>query len=166
MTPHRSDERQFFFRLLCTLIVCCQLAIFRGHAQGLPLIRNYTVAEYRGHNRCYDIETGKDGTVYVANFEGLLYYDRAQWRMLHTPDISRVTVVYRDSKDIVWVGGFNFFARLQQQANGQLMMQQLGQGVFEDEVLEIFESDGQLQFVASDNSIYKVEGRTDALPVL
>jgi len=166
MTPHRSNERQFFFRLLCTLIVCCQLAIFRGHAQGLPLIRNYTVAEYRGHNRCYDIETGKDGTVYVANFEGLLYYDRAQWRMLHTPDISRVTVVYRDSKDIVWVGGFNFFARLQQQANGQLMMQQLGQGVFEDEVLEIFESDGQLQFVASDNSIYKVEGRTDALPVL
>ena len=32
------------------------------HAQGLPLIRNYTAAEYGGHNRCYDIETGEDGT--------------------------------------------------------------------------------------------------------
>ena len=40
-------------------------------AQGLPLIRNFTVAEYGGHNRCYDIETDEDGTVYVANFEGL-----------------------------------------------------------------------------------------------
>lgn len=167
MTTHRKDYRQVLFRLLCTLIVCCQLAIFNGHAQGLPLIRNYTVAEYGGHNRCYDIEIGKDGTVYVANFEGLLYYDRAQWRMLHTPDISRVTVVYRDSKDIVWVGGFNFFARLQQQANGQLFMQQFGQGVFEGEVLEIFETNGELQFVASDNSIYKVEGGTDqTLPTI
>ena len=129
-------------------------------AQGIPLIRNYTAAEYGGHNRCYDIETGEDGTVYVANFEGLLYYDRARWRMLYTPDISRVTVVYRDSKDIVWVGGFNFFARLQRRDNGELLMQQIGQGQFEGEVLEIFEDDGQLQFVATDNNIYKVDSKS------
>ena len=81
-------------------------------AQGLPLIRNYTAAEYGGHNRNYDIEIGEDGTVFVANFEGLLYYDHAQWRMIHASNISRITVVYRDSKNIVWVGGYNFFARL------------------------------------------------------
>ena len=50
------------------------------YAQGLPLIRNYTAAEYGGHNRNYDIETDEDGTIYVANFEGLLYYDRTRWR--------------------------------------------------------------------------------------
>ena len=143
------------------------------HAQGLPLIRNYTVAEYGGHNRCYDIETGEDGTVYVANFEGLLYYDRARWHMIYTPDISRVTVVYRDSKDTVWVGGFNFFARVEHGANGQLLMHQIGGtrrktdgnsgSLFEGEVMEIFEDGGKLQFVASDNNIDKVEGETISL---
>ena len=93
------------------------LPLFSG-AQGLPLIRNYTAAEYGGHNRCYDIEIGEDGTVFVANFEGLLYYDRAQWRIIHSPDISRVKVVYRDSKNTIWVGGYNLFARLQKRANG------------------------------------------------
>ncbi|MBP5339428.1 MAG: hypothetical protein J6Z14_09055 [Prevotella sp.] len=127
-------------------------------AQGIPHIRNYTAAEYGGHNRSYDIETGEDGSVFVANFEGLLYYDRSQWRILYTPDISRVTVVYRDSKNTVWVGGFNFFARLECRANGELFMQPIGQGLFEGEVAEIFEDDGTLQFVASDNNIYKVVG--------
>ena len=128
-------------------------------AQGLPLIRNYTAAEYGAHNRNFDIEIGEDGTVFVANFEGLLYYDRAQWRLIHTPENKRVTVVYRDSKDTLWVGGYNFFARLQQRANGELYMQQLGQdGQFDGEVMEIFEEDGLLQFVASDNIIYEVSG--------
>ena len=151
--------------LLSVTLLTLHFSLFTGHAvaQGLPLIRNYTVAEYGGHNRCYDIETGEDGTVYVANFEGLLYYDRARWRMIYTPDISRVTVVYRDSKDTVWVGGFNFFARVEHGANGQLLMHQIGKGKFEGEVMEIFEDDGLLQFVASDNNIYKVEGETISL---
>ena len=136
-------------------------------AQGLPLIRNFTAAEYGGHNRCYDIETDEDGTVYIANFEGLLYYDRAQWRMIYTPDISRVTVVYRDSKNTVWVGGFNFFARLQRHENGELFMQQMGKGVFEGEVMEIFEDGGELRFVASDNNIYQVKkGTGKVLPTV
>ena len=130
-------------------------------AQGLPLIRNYTAAEYGAHNRSYDIEIGEDGTVYIANFEGLLYYDRARWRIIHTPNINRVTVVYRDSKNTVWVGGYNFFARLQKRANGELYMQQIGKnGLFNGEVMEIFEEDGSLQFVASDNNIYEIKEET------
>jgi len=130
-------------------------------AQGLPLIRNYTAAEYGGHNRCYDIEIGDDGTVFVANFEGLLYYDHARWRIIHSPDVSRVTVVYRDNKNTIWVGGYRTFARLQTRANGELYMQQIGQsGQFQGEVMEIYEEGGSLQFVASDNHIYEVNGNT------
>ena len=144
----------------CLVIIITNYSLLITHsikAQGLPLIRNFTAAEYGGHNRCYDIEMDEDGTVYVANFEGLLYYDRAQWRMIYTPDISRVTVAYRDSKGTVWVGGFNFFGRLQRRPNGELMMQRLGESVFEGELMEIFEDGGKLQFVASDNNIYQVE---------
>ena len=51
------------------LFTCLPLA---SAAQGLPLIRNYTAAEYGAHNRNFDVEIGEDGTVFVANFEGLL----------------------------------------------------------------------------------------------
>ena len=136
------------------------------HAQGLPLIRNYTAQEYGGHNRNYDIETGEDGTVYVANFEGLLYYDRARWRMLHTPDISRLTVVYRDSRNTVWAGGYNYLARVQKRANGELFLQKIGKnGSFAGEVMEIFEEGGTVQFVATDHNIYEVrEGKDNTRP--
>ena len=155
----------FFTFLLFYLLTFLPLTI---GAQGLPLIRNYTAAEYGGHNRSYDIEIGDDGTVFVANFEGLLYYDRARWRILHTQNISRVTVVFRDSKNTVWVGGYNYFARLQKQANGELYLQQVGRkGQFQGEVLEIFEDEGSLQFVASDNNIYEIKGGTDnSLPTI
>ncbi len=130
-----------------------------ARAQGLPLIRNFTAAEYGGHNRNYDIEIGEDGTVFVANFEGLLYYDRAQWRIIHTSNNRRVTVIYRDSRNTVWVGGYNFMARLQKQANGELFLQQFGEeGLFSGEVMEIFEEGESLQFVAG-NNIYEVKGR-------
>ena len=127
------------------------------HAQGLPLIRNFTAEEYGGHNRNFDIEIGKDGTVYVANFAGVLYYDRAQWRMLYTPGINRVTVVYRASDDRVWVGSYNFIGRLEETPNGNLTIRQVGRtGQFKGEVVEIFETEGKLQFVASDNGIYEI----------
>ena len=127
-------------------------------SQGLPLIRNYTAAEYGGHNRNYDIEIGEDGTVFVANFEGLLYFDRARWRMIHAPELRRVTVVFRDSMGTLWVGGFNFIARLQKRPNGELYLQQIsGKDTFKGEVIEIFEEEASLQFVVSDNNIYEIE---------
>ena len=144
---------------LCVAIVIlhCSLFISPVGAQGLPLIRNYTAAEYGGHNRNYDIEVGEDGTVFVANFEGFLYYDRAQWRMIHTSNNRRVTVIYRDSRNTIWVGGYNFMACLQKQANGELFLQQFGEeGQFSGEVMEIFEEGESLQFVAGDNNIYEI----------
>ncbi len=130
------------------------------------MIRNYTALEYGGHNRNYDIEIGEDGTVFVANFEGLLYYDRARWRIIHTSNNRRVTVIYRDSRNTVWVGGSNFIARLQKRANGELFLQQFGEeGQFSGEVMEIFEEGTSLQFVASDNNIYEIkeEGRREGV---
>ncbi|MCR5680352.1 MAG: hypothetical protein K6G08_09130, partial [Prevotella sp.] len=125
--------------------------------KGLPLIRNYTAKEYGAHNRNFDVETGLDGTVFFANFEGLLYYDHAQWRIIHTPDISRVTVVYRAADSTIWVGGYNFFARVARKANGELFIKPVGNThLFKGEILEIFESNDTLQFLCSDDNIYSV----------
>ena len=152
---------------LVVLLQLCAVAHFSPltfhlsllHAQGLPLIRNYTAVEYGAHNRNFDIEIGEDGTVFVANFEGLLYYDRAQWRMIHTPENRRVTVVYRASDNRIWVGGYNFFALLQRKANGELFIDRVGKaGMFTGEVMEIYEKGGVVHLVASNNTIYEVSG--------
>ena len=153
--------------MLCAALFTIHCSLFTGlsaSAQGLPLIHNYTAADYGGHNRNFDIEVGEDGTVFVANFEGLLYYDRSRWRIIHTTDINRITVVYRDSKNTIWTGGYNHFARIGKQANGELFMQQVGEsGQFKGEVMEIYEEGGKLLFVASDNNIYEVNGNTISL---
>ena len=135
------------------------------HAQGLPLIRNYTAAEYGGHNRCYDIEIGENGSVFVANFNGLLCYDRSRWRTILTPGVSRATVVYRASDSTIWVGGYNFIARLRRHDNGDLYMERVGKsGLFNGEVMEILEDGGQLLCIVSDNNIYEVKGGTGKEP--
>ena len=126
-------------------------------AQGLPLIRNFTAVDYGGYNRNFDIEIGNDGTVFVANFGGLLYYDRAQWRMIHTPDSNRVTVLYRDDQNSIWVGGYGFMAQLQKKSNGELFLQMVNeQDEIGGDVLEIYDDHGSLHFFASDNNIYEV----------
>lgn len=140
------------------------LSLFTSSAQCLPLIRNYTPAEYGGHNINFDVEIGEDGTVFVGNFDGLLYYDRAQWRIIHAPELRRATVVYRDSKNTFWVGGLDYLARLRKRTNGELYLQQVGRkGQFAGEVMEIYEEGASLQFVAGDNNIYEVRDTTVSL---
>jgi signal transduction histidine kinase len=131
-----------------------------ANAQGLPAIRNYTAEEYGAHNRNFDIEIGEEGTVYVANFEGLLYYDRAQWRIIHTPSINRLTVVYRAENDTIWVGGYNYFGRIQKKGNGDICLERIGKpDLFHGEVMEIYEDKGKVLFVVDDQRIYEVNGK-------
>ena len=93
-------------KILLTLTLICLPALL--WSQGIPFIRNYPAAKYNAHKQNFDIITGPDGTVYVANFEGLIYFDNSQWRIIHTPGITRITAVFRDSKGRVWAGGYNY----------------------------------------------------------
>ena len=85
-------------RLLILLFILCPLVNGKWsmvNGQGVPFFRNFTATEYKGHNMNFDIISGADGTIYVANFEGLLYYDNCVWHMIHTPGITRITAVFR-----------------------------------------------------------------------
>lgn len=145
-------------RLLLLLVF--SFSLLTSFAQGVPFIRNYMSEEYHAHNRNFDIEIGKDGTIFVANFEGLMYYDNAEWRMLHTPGITRVTVVYRDRHDVIWVGGYNYFGRIIQKPNGELALQRMAsKGLFRGEVLEIWDNGSDLNFLVNDGNLFKVDGK-------
>ena len=142
-------------RLLTILLLAATASSLR--AQGYPTVRNFTKQDYKAHNINMDVETDTAGTVYVANFEGLLYYDNVEWRTIHLPGIARVTVVKRDAKGNIWVGGYNYFGRVRCKRNGELTLERVGKpDAFKGEVQEIFEKDGLLQFIVNDDRIYQV----------
>ena len=128
-------------------------------AQGIPFIKNYTSDDYHAHNRNFDVITTDDGSVFIANFEGLLYYNNVEWRMIHTPGITRVTVIYKDQNNDIWAGGYNYFGKIQRKDNGELYLQTVGkQGAFRGEVQEIWEEkDNSLNFFVNDGNIYEVK---------
>ena len=133
-------------------------------AQGIPFVRNFNATEYRAHNQNFDIITGEDGTVYVANFEGLLYYDYSQWRIIYTPGVTRLTAVFRDTKGTVWTGGYNYIGFVNHNDKGCLFLQSIDEGKsFQGEVEWIWEREGSIFFKVSDNNIYTIADNKVAL---
>ena len=140
------------------IILAALLFVTLAHGQGIPFFRNYTVEDYHANNNNYDIETDEYGNVFVANFEGLLYYDYAEWRIVHMPGITRATVVFRATDNTIWVGGYNFFGKVVRKANGEIELKRIGGAdLFRGEVDEIYEKDGRLFFVAGNAVIYQVK---------
>ena len=142
-----------------TLLPFCLLAFLsvRSWAQGIPFIHNFSATDYHAHNQNFDIITGADGTVYVANFEGLLYYDNAQWRIIHTPGVTRITSVFRDSHGTIWTGGYNYIGYIKTDERGRLGLHSIDcQRAFLGEVQWIWEKEGHIFFKVSDDKIYSV----------
>ena len=145
--------KRLFLYILMFLSACV------ANAQGFPFIKNYTPDDYHAHNRNFDVVIGNDGIVYIANFEGVLYYDKAKWDIIHTPGITRVTVLFRDSKDNIWCGGYNYFGKIQQKHNGEICLQRVGDpSTFKGEVIEISETEGKIVFLVDNGYIYQVDG--------
>ena len=166
--------KKVFFNRVCylsgqrcriVLVFLIQFFLLGSHfsqvsAQGIPFLRNFMSDDYHAHSRNFDIAIGEDGTVYVANFEGLMYYDKVEWHMLHTPGITRVTVVYRDHNNVIWAGGYNYFGRIGKKENGELYLQRVGrQDLFQGEVLEIWEKGNLLHFIVNNGQEYAVDGK-------
>ena len=160
MSKYMNQTKMAWIVKVLLVLVTYHFSLLTSFSQGIPFLKNYTAKDYHAHSRNFDVEIGEDGFVYFANFEGLMYYDRAEWHIIHTPGITRVTVVFCDKNNIVWAGGYNYFGRIQRKSNGELYLQQIGDpGLFRGEVLEIFENkNGELNFVVNDGYVYKVEG--------
>ena len=142
-------------------ILNSQFSILHLHAQGIPFFQNFTATEYKAHNQNFDIVAADDGTVYVANFEGLLYYDQASWRIIHTPGITRVTSLYLDTRGTLWTGGYNYIGHLATDADGILSLKPIGgEHRLHGEVLRIWETGSDIHALVSDGSEYIVNDST------
>lgn len=97
---------------LFLILLVCLHSITSSADTGIPFFKNYTASEYGAHNRNFDVAVGPYGVMFFANFEGLLYYDNDQWHILRTPGYARTTCLLTDTHGTLWVGGYNFVARV------------------------------------------------------
>ena len=144
--------------VLCAAMFNVQYSMFNAHAQGIPFFRNFLPEEYHANSINFDIVNDNDGNVYLANFEGMMYFDHAQWRMLHTPGITRVTVTFKAEDGGIWVGGYNFFGRIERKDNGDIYLRRIGPAnLFTGEVSEIYERNGRVRFLTREGAIFQME---------
>lgn len=111
--------KRLTLHILLAILVLLPLS---ARAFNIPLLHNFTALEYQAHNVNYDIYVDNDGIVYVANFEGLLYYDKANWHIIHTPGITRLTSLNCDQEGRIWVGGYNFLGYIETDSKGALQL--------------------------------------------
>ena len=110
---------RYIVRFIIFLIV---LSFHVANMEAAPFMRTFTTKEYDAHNRCFDVLCDEYGTVFVANFEGLLYYDGSAWRKLHTPGINRVTRVFKGKDGRIYISGHNFYGYLTADKMGHLLL--------------------------------------------
>ena len=97
--------------LLCTVQAAAQSG---GEAyMGIPYFRNFSAGQYDAHNRNFDVLCDEEGHTFFANFEGLLVYDHVNWRVVHTPDISRVVSLRKDVDGAILFDGINLTGRIE-----------------------------------------------------
>lgn len=109
-------------RNICIVWLLMVATVSLSGQEGIPFFRNYPSTEYGGHNRNFDVISGKDGMTYFANFEGLLSFDNSTWRMIYAPGYSRITRLFMDAKGVLWTGGYNMTAQLTTDSNGQQIL--------------------------------------------
>lgn len=140
---------------LLILLITFHFSLLTSFAQGIPFLRNFNATEYQAHNRNFDITTDDKGFVYVANFEGLLYYDNAEWRIIHTPNITRITTLFRDANSKIWAGGYNYLGYIESNKNGELKLHNaVEKGNFQGVVTHIWEEGKQLYFRLEEGHVY------------
>ena len=139
------------FSLVAILCISAQVSQL-----GVPFFCNYTSTDYNGNNRNSDVSVDENGNVFVANFEGLLYYDQASWRIEHLTNLTRPTALYRDSKNVLWVGGYNYFGKVATNANGALYLLSIeNKADIRGEVAKIWEEGKELKFILNNDNVYK-----------
>lgn len=147
-------------RNICTILYLLFPAMLGAH-EGVPFFRNYSSAEYGGHNRNFDVVSGKDGITYFANFEGVLSFDNTTWRILYTPGYSRITRLFRDSKGNLWAGGYNIMAKVVTDENRRTVLRPLVSDAGSSKIGEIedlFEEDGKVYCYIREKGHYEVSG--------
>ncbi len=117
----------YCFKILLILISVYLPLI--GFAQiksiGSPKIKNYPKSEYNAGTQNWAISQDKNGFMYFANNDGVLRFDGLHWDLTEVSLASPVRSILVDSNSSIYIGIFNDFGILKQNASGPPFFQSL-----------------------------------------
>ena len=87
---------------------------------GRPFIRNYRPAEVGGDSQNWAIVQDKRGVIYVGSTAGVLEFDGAEWRLIHTPSYDTVRSLAIDDSGRIFVGAYGEIGYLEADNTGQM----------------------------------------------
>jgi ligand-binding sensor domain-containing protein/DNA-binding CsgD family transcriptional regulator len=156
--------------LRITFILLLLFCNFLVYTQELPPIQNYAPYDYGAGTQNWAISQSDEKFIYVANNEGLLEFNGAQWKLYPSPNGTLIRSVHVVD-DIIYTGCYMEFGYWKRNEFGDLdyfsLLGQLEKDLIEDEQFwNILEYEKWLLFQTLDRIyIYNTEDRTfDILP--
>ncbi len=129
--------------------------------KGVPLLQNFTPADYSHKGKIWDIDSAPNGIVYMASDKGLLEYDGEKWKSYKGSDgITRAVNVINDS--LIYTGSDLDFGVWKRTADHNFTYTSLYpfkkdlNGISE-EFWDVHSIDGKVLFVSA-NNIYVYTG--------
>jgi signal transduction histidine kinase/DNA-binding response OmpR family regulator len=104
---------------------------------GLPMITNYSQADYDFSSHNYDVLIGDDQKIYFANNQGILVFDGVTWTRLKLPSETPIYTLTKSSDGTIYVGAVNEIGYLDTGPSGKLEYVSLKEQIPDDE-LEVF----------------------------
>lgn len=91
------------------LLLFSAVASYAAPSGYVPIVRNYTVADYSGGRQNWSLAQSADGLIYVGNNTTLLEFDNNVWNNYPLPDKDLVRAVYVSDDQRVYCGAYEEF---------------------------------------------------------
>lgn len=135
-------------------------------AQELPPIVYFTPETHLGGNQNWAITQSEEGSIYVANNEGLLEFNGVNWHLYPSENGTIIRSVFAEDKRI-YTGSYMDFGYYKKNVLGELQYYSLGKSVFEemveDEQFWGIKSIGHWLIFQSLNRIYLYDSLTEEI---
>ncbi|MDX2299607.1 MAG: diguanylate cyclase [Xanthomonadaceae bacterium] len=93
--------------------------------RGAPLLERYSADSVGATPRNFAAAHDAQGRLYVANFDGVLRFDGDTWELLRLPGAVAATALTRGEDGRIYVGGFDVFGVIADDADGAMRLQVL-----------------------------------------
>ena len=126
----------------------------------LPPVYNYSLFDYKGAGKNWDLTTNVEGELFVANNKGMLHFDGEEWNLYKLPDNTIIRSIFSQD-DRVYTGSYEEFGYWKKNGSGRFEYHSLTH-LIEDHVFtseefwEILPLNGAIVF-RSFSSIYIYE---------
>ncbi|MFB3131262.1 MAG: histidine kinase, partial [Rhodothermales bacterium] len=90
-----------------------------GDEIGLPFFfEHFTRRDYRQHHQNWAVVQDPRGVIFVANYDGILEYDGASWRLIETHAKTIVRSLAIDARGVIYAGMQGDFGYLEPDSVG------------------------------------------------